>query len=177
MSVQSDEFLHTHALKRPNGLTNASHPSSHLSRRIDIVGLLVDREALLGEQIELDHGGRERLGVHTQARYDAQHGPVERAVDLLERDLARVVDVDERHVAQEAVRERLAARVRGRVARAHELDALEAHPGLVGRAVEAVVLDALADEGDDALRAVLVLVGKVYLVAEDHQPFALNEGI
>jgi hypothetical protein len=39
------------------------------------------------------------------------------------------------------------------------------------------VLDALADEGDDALRAVLVLVGKVYLVAEDHQPFALNEGI
>ena len=101
-----------------------------------------------------------------------EHGAIKGAVDLLERELARVVDVDEGHVAQEAVREGLAARVRGRVARAHELDALEAHPRVVGGAVEAAVLQALAQEGEDALRAVLVLVGQVDLVAEDDEPLA-----
>jgi len=44
-------------------------------------------------------------------------------------------------VAQEAVGEGLAARFRWRVAGAHELDALQAHPGLVVGTIKAVVLD------------------------------------
>lgn len=56
------------------------------------------------------------------------------------------------------------------------MDALQFDPGLVGCAVEAVVLDALADEGDDTLGAVLVFVGQVDFVTEDDEPFAQLDG-
>lgn len=88
----------------------------------------------LGEEVELDHGVGERVGEGAQRRHEAQHGAVEGAVDLLERRLARVVDVDDGHVAQEAVRQRLAARIGRRVARAHELDAFQPHPRLLALA-------------------------------------------
>lgn len=91
---------------------------------------------------------------------------------LLERGLARVVDVDDRHVSQEAVRQRLPARIGRRVASAYELNPLQRHPGLVTRSEEAAMLHQLTQERDDSLRPVLVHVRQVDLVAEQHQPFA-----
>ena len=74
-------------------------------------------------------------------------------------------------MAQETVGKRFPARIRRWVTRAHKLDSLESHPLLVGGAVKAAVLEHLTEERDDALRAVLVHVGQVDLVAEKDEPF------
>lgn len=93
-------------------------------------------------------------------------------VYLFERRLSWIVDVDDRHVSQEAVGERLATGVCGRVTSPHELDPLQTNPGLVAGAVEPAVLHQLAQERDDSLRAVLVHVRQVDLVTKQHKPLA-----
>lgn len=45
----ADEPLHRESLQGPQGLEDAPHPASHLSRGVDVVGLGVLGEALLGE--------------------------------------------------------------------------------------------------------------------------------
>lgn len=52
-------------------------------------------------------------------------------VYLFERGLPGVVNIYDRHVAQQPVRQRLAARVRRRVTRAHKLDALQVDPRVI----------------------------------------------
>ena len=79
-------------------------------------------------------------------------------------------------MAQEAVGEGLPARIRGRIAGADELNPLESNPLLIRGAVEPAVLEHLAQERDDALRAVLVHVGQVDLVAEEDEPLVDLQG-
>lgn len=62
------------------------------------------------------------------------------SVYLFERRLSWIVDVDDWHMSQEAVGERLAARVCGRVTSPDKLDPLQTHPGLVTGAVKPAVL-------------------------------------
>jgi len=128
--------------------------------------LHVLREAFLRSEVQLHHGVGQRLREAPEGRDESQHRPAERAVDLLQGRFARIVHIYDGHVAEKAVAERLAAGVRRRVARAHELDALQGHPRLVRRAVEAAVLHQLPEERDHALGAVLVHVGEVDFVAE-----------
>ena len=56
------------------------------------------------------------------------------------------------------------------------MDPLQPDPGLVRSAVEPSMLHDLPQEGDDALRAVLVRVRQVDLVAEQHHPLAELDG-
>ena len=51
------------------------------------------------------------------------------------------------------MRQRFSPGVRGRITSAHELDALELDPRLVGRPEETAVLNHLTQERDDALGA------------------------
>ena len=74
-------------------------------------------------------------------------------------------------MTQESIRQRLPSGIRRWIAGADELDPLESDPLLVGSAVKPAVLEHLAQEGNDALRAVLVHVGQVDLVAEENEPF------
>jgi hypothetical protein len=59
----------------------------------------------LGEEVELDHGVGERVGIGAEVGNHAQHGAVEGPVDLLEARLPRVVHVHHRHVPQEPARQ------------------------------------------------------------------------
>lgn len=127
-------------------------------------------ESLLRSQIEFNHGIGQRLSIAPKRWYQAQHGSAEGAVDLLEGGLAGVVDIDDGNVTEQTVGERLSAGVCWGVASAHELDSLQGNPSLVGGAVEASLFDQLAQEGYHALGAVLVHVGQVDFVAEQHQP-------
>ena len=83
MNKQSNEFLDRHALEWSYSLAYTTHPSSHLTRRVDIMRLLIDSETLLRQQIKLNHGIRQRLSVHTQRWNYTQHGTIKRTVDLL----------------------------------------------------------------------------------------------
>jgi len=101
VDVEPDQAFDGEAFEGPDGFADAAHPSSHLTRRVDVVRLHVQGELLLRLQVELDHGVGQRLGVGLQVGDETQHGAAERAVDLLQGCLARVVDVDDGHVAQE----------------------------------------------------------------------------
>jgi hypothetical protein len=59
----------------------------------------------LGEEVELDHGVGERVGIGAEVGNHAQHGAVEGPVDLLEARLPRVVHVHHRNVPQEPARQ------------------------------------------------------------------------
>lgn len=66
----------------PDGFTDASDPSGHLSRWVDVVRLHVLSEALLRGQVELHHGVGEGVGVASQRRDHSQHCAAESAVNL-----------------------------------------------------------------------------------------------
>ena len=85
-------------LQRSDGLADTAHPACHFTRRVDVVRLHVLRESFLRHEIELDHGRCERVGEGAQRGHQTQHGAIERAVNLLERRLARIVDVDDGYV-------------------------------------------------------------------------------
>ena len=51
--------------------------------------------------VEVHHGLGERLRVSPQIRHQSQHGSVEGAIDLFQRQGPRIVHVDDRDVAQE----------------------------------------------------------------------------
>lgn len=53
----ADEPLHRESLQGPQGLEDAPHPAGHLSGGVDVVGLGVLGEALLGEA---ERYGRDR---------------------------------------------------------------------------------------------------------------------
>lgn len=104
VDVESNESFDGEAFKWPDGFTDSSHPSRHLSRRVDVVRLHVQGELLLGLKVELDHCVGQRLGVGLQVGHQTQHGAAERSIDLLQGSLARIVDVDDWHVAQEPMK-------------------------------------------------------------------------
>ena len=101
MDIEPNQTFDREALERTNGLTDSSHPSGHLTRRVDVVRLHVQRELLLSLQVELDHGVGQGIGVGLQVGDQPQHGAAEGSVDLLQGRLARIVDVDDGHVSQE----------------------------------------------------------------------------
>jgi hypothetical protein len=59
----------------------------------------------LGEEVELDHGVGEGVGIGAEVGNHAQHGAVEGPVDLLEACLTRIVHVHHGHVPQEPARQ------------------------------------------------------------------------
>lgn len=62
----------------------------------------------------------------------SRQGPISASLYyLFQGSLPGVVDVYDGHVAQQPVRERLSARVRGRVTRTHELNALQVNPWVI----------------------------------------------
>ena len=81
-----------------------------------------------------------------------------------------VVHKHERRVPQKPLAHGHTTRVRGGVARAHELDTFERDPRLVLGAIKPILFGELAEEGDHLLRAVVVFGGEIDLVAEDDQP-------
>ncbi len=62
------------------------------------------KRANLGHGVELNHGIGEGVSIRPEVGHQAEHGAVERAVDLGERSRTRVVHVDHRDVAQESTR-------------------------------------------------------------------------
>ncbi len=58
----------------------------------------------LGEEVELDHGIGEGVGIGAEVGNHAQHGAIEGPVDLLEARLTRVVHVHHGHVPQKPAR-------------------------------------------------------------------------
>mmetsp|Transcript_3550 Transcript_3550/g.11018 ORF Transcript_3550/g.11018 Transcript_3550/m.11018 type:complete len:941 (+) Transcript_3550:3836-6658(+) len=170
---QTHQLVQAHlVLARLHRLVERAQPSTELARTVDVVRMHVGREAALRLQVELDHRLGEGVRVPGQTGQLQHERAVVGAVDLAQRRAAGKVHKEERRVTQEAVREGDAAGVGGRVARAHELDALQPHPGVVGCAPEAALLGELAQEADHALRAVGVRCRQVDLVAEHHQPAA-----
>jgi len=79
---ESDKPFNGERFQRANGLANAANPSSHFSRRVDVVRLHVQRELLLSLQVELDHGVRQWVGVGAKVRNEPQHRAAEGSVDL-----------------------------------------------------------------------------------------------
>ncbi len=66
----------------PDGFADSANPTTHLTRRVDVVRLSVLSEPLLTHQEELDHGRGQRVSVPAQSRDQTQHRPVERSVNL-----------------------------------------------------------------------------------------------
>lgn len=99
----------------------------------------IDKLAHLSLHEEVHHGVREGVCKGLDVRTAAHERVDECAVDHAKRLGARVVDVHDRQVAQEAHVEWDTAGVRGRVARAHKLDAFERDPLVVFRAPEPVL--------------------------------------
>ncbi|RUS33265.1 hypothetical protein BC938DRAFT_472313 [Jimgerdemannia flammicorona] len=151
-------------LQRLDSLVYTADPTRQFTRTVDIVGLDVRRKVLLRHEIEVDHGGSQSIGITAEVRNDLEHGARECAVDLRERNLSGW------GVTKETVGHGDSARIGGRVAGTNELNALKLDPRLVGCSPIATVFDKLPDEGDDALRAVLVDRGQIDFVAEYHQP-------
>ena len=170
VSPDPDETFKGKSLKRLNSFVDTAHPSRKLTRTVDVVGLDLGREALLRLGIELDHGLGKSICVATEGRNNLEDSRVESAINLGERQLARVVDHDKRSVPEEPGAERRTAGVGWRITGADELDAVKRDPRLVRGPPEAIVLHKLAEEGDGPLCAVLVGGGKVDLVAEDDEP-------
>jgi hypothetical protein len=84
VNEQSNKTFGRQVLKWTYGLANTSHPSGQFSWRVDVMWLLINGESLLGHEVELDHGICEWFGIGTQRWNDAQHGSIERAVDLFQ---------------------------------------------------------------------------------------------
>lgn len=129
--------------------------------------LLISRKVILRELIDLDHRFGQRIIKAPQSRDHLEKRPCECAVNLLEGDASRVIDHEHGSVAQEPGTERYSARIGRRITCSDELYALEFHPRQISRPPEATVLDHLAHEGDDPLRAVRILGRQVDLVAKD----------
>ena len=165
-----NESFDRERFERSKGFVDSSHPSSELSRTVDVVGLNVGGESFLGGEVEVDHGVREGLGVGSKVGNDLEEGSVEGSVDLFEGDLSWVVNHDEGSVSKEPMGERDSTRICRRVASSDELDPLESDPRHVARPPESSALDELTNEGDDSLGSVLVDRGKVDLVAEEDEP-------
>ena len=84
VNEETNESFNGQRLEWPNGLTDAPHPTGHLTRRIDIVRLHVEGEFLLGLEVEVNHGVGERIGVGAKVGHKAEHCTTEGAVDLLQ---------------------------------------------------------------------------------------------
>ena len=142
------------------------HPARQLARRVYVLRLLFQQKVLLVPFVELHHRAREtRLHAHQQ-RLRRQQSAIEGGIDLDQRLHLGVVHEEHWRVRQEARRQRHTSGVRRRVAGTHELDVLRLDPQVVARVPESALFDDLTEEADDALRSVLVLLGKVHLVAE-----------
>ncbi|GKT85477.1 hypothetical protein Ct61P_03327 [Colletotrichum tofieldiae] len=168
----ADKSLDGQRLQRPDGFVDTSHPSGKFTRTVHVVGLDFGREALLRLEIELDHRLSKWLGVAAERRDDLENSRVECAVDLEQRELAGVIDHDERGMAKESSAKRRTACIGGRVASADELDTVEGNPRLVGGSPESIVLDKLTQEGDGSLCSVFIGGRQVDLITEDDQPSA-----
>ena len=96
-------------------------------------------------------------------------------LDLFQRGFTRVIDVYDGHVSQETMRQWFTSRVSWRIASADELNALQRDPLLVGRPEETAVLHQLSEERNHPLRSVVVHIGQIDFVAEQHQPFTQLE--
>ena len=172
MRPESNEAIDRERVERSQRFVDSSHPPREFSRTVHVMSLDVRRETALRGEIEFDHGGGERFGVGAERRDDFEKGTSESSVDLLERRLSRVVDHDERSVAEESVGERDSSGVGRRIAGADELDPLELDPRLVARLPVSTVLDQLTHERDDLLRSVLVRCWQIDLVAEQYDPLS-----
>jgi len=131
--------------------------------------LLIGRELLLRRRIDFDHRLRERLGLRAQRRHELEQSAIEGAVDLAQRRNGGEIDEEQRGVAQESRRQRHAAGIRRRVARADELDAVELDEGQIRRAPESTVFGDLAEERDHGHGLILVHRRKVDLVAAERR--------
>jgi len=101
VNEQSDETFDGETFERTNGFTYSANPPGHLTRRVDVVRLHVQRELLLSLEVELDHGVRQRLGVGLKVGDEPKHRAAEGSVDLFQRSLAGVVDVNDGNVSRE----------------------------------------------------------------------------
>ena len=86
--------------------------------------------------------------------------------------VAGIVYHEQWRVTKHAQREGNAARVRRRIASAHELNAFDRYPSMVGCPPKSVALYDLANKHVHPLRAVRVVGRKIDFVAKDHEPFS-----
>ena len=132
--------------------------------------VLIRRKVLLRRAEEGKHTVRQGLGIADQRWHAAQQGAVQRAVDLEERRVRWVRHPHHGHMAQQARRQRRASGIRGRVAGADDLDALESNPRALPP--ESALLDPLAHQCEHMLRSVPIWRRQVDLVAKESQTAA-----
>ena len=168
-------------------------PPRELARAVDALGHPRLDEAVRVGLEDVEHGdverGLDRVARVGRRRVAAREVAVGR-VDALQRRAPGRADAQHVEVAQQALRQRVAARVRRGIARGDEAHAFQGNP--LGRAAaaggprvlgrlegglggsqrqrpEAAALDELAQEGERARRAVRVRRDEVDLVAEDDE--------
>lgn len=66
----------------PHGFANASDPSRHFTRRIDVMWLHILSEPFLRRQVEFHHGVSEGFRKPSQLRYQPQNRSREGSIDL-----------------------------------------------------------------------------------------------
>src|SRR5258708_10661059 len=176
MRPDTHKTFHGQDFQRFNCFVNSAYPSSKFTRTVDVMGLNVCCEPPLRSQVEVHHGIGKGVGVCTEIGDDLEHGTRVCAINLLQRNLSRVVDHDKWGMAQETMTERDTARICGRIASAYKLNTLQLDPGHVGSSPEATGLDELTNERYDSLSSVFIGGWKVDLVTEYHKPATQLDG-
>ena len=82
MNKKSDEILNI--LDSRERLKDGILPSGQLSRGVDVVGLLISGEMLLGSGVEFDHGFCQSFRMALQSWKSCEHRCVEGPIDLLQ---------------------------------------------------------------------------------------------
>lgn len=95
---ETNKTFNGQRLEWPNSLTDAPHPTGHFTRRVDVMRLHVQCEFLLGLKVEVYHSVGKGIGVGAKVGHESEHCTAEGAVDLLQRRLSGVVDVDDGNV-------------------------------------------------------------------------------
>ena len=139
LTYQAHKLAKLDKIERRDRLAYTSHPTRQLTRRVHVMRLRILRELLLRAQIHFDHRRSQRIRVAAEMIVESENGAVECAIDLRKRRLARIVDIHNGHMSEEALGQRIAARICRRIARADELDALKRNPLLITRPIEAVL--------------------------------------
>ena len=106
-------------------------PPRKLSRRIDIMGLLVTSELDLRLGIEVDHGPGQGVCVGPQGGHSFEHRSIEGPVNLGQRVVAGEIDEHEWSMAEEPLSKLVSSRVCGGIASSNELDSFQGDPLLV----------------------------------------------
>lgn len=150
-----------------NGFIDTTNPTGKFTRTVDIMSLGIGCKSFLGCQVEGDHGVGERFSVGTKVGNDFEESSVVRPVDLLQRDLSRIVNHDERRVSQEPVAQRNTTRIGWGITGADELNPFQLDPCHITRPPVSTAFNELTNEGDDTLRSIFIGCGKVDFVAEN----------